>query len=224
MQPYFLPYLGYWQLIKAVDKFVVYDDVTYIKGGWINRNKLLIAGEKKLFTISLVGASSFKFINEITIGDDFSRLMKTIQINYAKAPYFRQAKDLIEAMVRFESRNLAEFIANSFRVILDYLDIGTELLISSSLKLGFGLKGQDRVMSICESLRASEYYNAIGGQKLYNKSEFSSHGIRLSFLKTNNEIDKQFGSNFVPDLSILHVLMFYSPERVTAMLNNYELV
>jgi hypothetical protein len=77
MQPYLFPYLGYWQLIKAVDLYVVYDDVTYIKGGWINRNNFLINGEKKLFTIKLKNAGSYKLINEIEILDDFVNFIKT---------------------------------------------------------------------------------------------------------------------------------------------------
>ncbi len=224
MQPYFLPYIGYWQLMKAVDKYVVYDDVTYIKGGWINRNNLLISGEKKLFTISLFGASSYKLINEIEIGDDFTRLMKTIQTNYAKASYFQQVKALVEEMICFESRNLSRFISNSFKVILDYLGIKTELLISSSLNLGSGLRGKDRVISICETLGATEYYNAIGGQSLYDKEEFASHRIILHFLKTNIASYDQGVSEFVPGLSLLDVLMFNSPERVNEMLTDYELI
>ena len=81
MQPYFMPYIGYFQLIKAVDKYVVYDDVNYIKGGWVNRNNILVNGEKKMFTITLKGASAYKHFNEIEIGDDFRKFMKTLELN-----------------------------------------------------------------------------------------------------------------------------------------------
>jgi hypothetical protein len=224
MQPYLFPYIGYWQLMNAVDKFVVYDDVTYIKGGWINRNYLLVSGQKKLFTISLSGASSYKLINEIEILDDFSRLMKTIQTNYARAPNFNQVKGLVEEIINFESRNLSEFIINSFRVIFDYLDIKTKLLVSSSLNLGIGLKGKDRVINMCESLGATDYYNSIGGQSLYDKEEFLLHGISLHFLKANLERYDQGLKEFIPGLSILDVLMFNSPQKTKEMLYDYELV
>jgi WbqC-like protein family len=224
MQPYFLPYLGYWQLMKAVDRYIVYDDVAYIKGGWINRNNLLIAGQKNLFTISLIGPSSFKAINEINIGDDFSKLIKTIEQNYGRAPYYRQTRNLVEKMLGFESRNLAEFIINSFRIVLDYLNIKTELSVSSSLRLGLGLKGKARIFAMCETLGADHYYNAIDGQALYDRSEFASRRIALKFLKTNFTSYKQFSNDFIPGLSILDVLMFNSPSSVNEMLDDYELV
>ena len=67
MQPYLFPYLGYFQLIAAVDKFVFYDDVNFIKNGWINRNRLLISGKVNYITIPLSGASSFLKINQVLV-------------------------------------------------------------------------------------------------------------------------------------------------------------
>jgi hypothetical protein len=223
MQPYFLPYLGYWQLINAVDQYIVYDNVTYIKGGWINRNNLLVSGGKKMFTVSLKGASSFKLINEIEIGDNFSKLLGLVQANYAKAPYFNDVKKLLLDMVSFESRVLSEFIANSMRIIMDYLCMDTEILISSSLLLHTEVKGKDKVIKICEYLGADTYYNAIGGQELYSKADFAAHGIELRFLKTILRPYTQHKCDFVPGLSILDVLMFNSPRIVNQMLDDYEL-
>lgn len=224
MQPYFLPYIGYWQLIKAVDKYVVYDDVTYIKGGWINRNNILISGQKKLFTITLNGAGSYKLINEIEIGDDFSRFLKTIQANYAKAPFFREIMALVKTIVANDSRCLSKFITNSIQKVLDYLNIDTEILVSSEISKDCTLKGKNKVIQICKNLGADSYYNAIGGQELYDKAEFASHRIELKFIKTNLNPYPQFKNEFVPGLSILDVLMFNSPEEVNRMLNNFELL
>jgi hypothetical protein len=224
MQPYFLPYLGYWQLIKAVDKYVVYDNVTYIKGGWINRNNLMVSGERKMFTVSLKGASSFKLINEVEIGDSFHKLLGLVQANYAKAPYFNDVKKLLEDMVSFEPRVLSEFITNSMKIIMEYLCIDTEILISSNLLLHTEMKGKDKVIKICEHLGADTYYNAIGGQELYSKAEFAEHGIELRFLKTNLRPYAQQKCDFVPGLSVLDLLMFNSPKSVNDMLDDYELV
>ena len=223
MQPYFLPYLGYWQVIKAVDKYVIYDNVTYIKGGWINRNNVLASGRKQLFTMSLRGASSFKLINEIEIGDNFNNILKTVQMNYARAPYFKDVINLLEKMISFESRLLAEFNANSIREIMRYLDINTEILISSKLSLCTDAKGKDKVIMICEHLGADTYYNAIGGKDLYERDEFRAHGIDLRFLKTNLTPYKQLKNVFVGGLSILDVLMFNSPTEIQQMLDDYEL-
>jgi predicted small secreted protein len=224
MQPYLFPYLGYWQLIKAVDLYVVYDDVTYIKGGWINRNHFLINGEKKLFTIKLKNAGSYKLINEIEILDDFANFTKMLQTNYSKAPYFHKVMELIKNIIVFDRSNLSLFILNSFKIILEYLNIKTNLLLSSSIEKDNSLKGKEKVLAICKHLKAAEYYNAIGGYELYKKEEFKEQGISLFFLKTNITPYTQFKGSFTPGLSIIDVLMFNSPGTINDMLDNFELV
>lgn len=224
MQPYFFPYIGYWQLIKNVDKYVVYDDVNYIKGGWINRNNFLINGQKKLFTIQLNGASSYKNINEIEIKDDFSAFKKMLQINYGRAPFFKECCQHVEAVLSYNDLNLGNFLFNSIKLTAAYLGFDTEILLSSEIKKENELKGKDKVLHICKLLECNEYYNAIGGQELYDKTEFSNKGINLSFIKTNITSYKQFKNDFVPGLSVLDVLMFCPKEQVNDMLDNYELV
>lgn len=224
MQPYFFPYIGYWQLIKAVDKYVVYDDVSYIKGGWINRNNFLINGQKKLFTIQLNGVSSYKNINEIEIKDDFSSFRKMLQINYGRAPFFKDCFQLIENILFYENRNLGMFLFNSIKVVSEYLDFDTDILLSAEIEKDNNLKGKEKVLQICKLLGADEYYNAIGGQALYDKSDFFNNGVNLSFVETNITPYKQFKNEFVGGLSIIDVLMFCSKEVVSRMLSNFELI
>ena len=224
MQPYFLPYIGYWQLIKAVDKYVIYDDVNYIKRGWINRNNILMGGGKKFFTITLNGSSQNKLINEIEISDDFRKFMKTIQQHYIRAPYYGDILPLIEKIVSFETRCLSVFITNSIKSILSYLSVDTEILISSQLVKDCSLNGKDKIINICKNLGADSYYNAIGGQEMYNKDECANHGIDLRFLKTKIVSYKQFKNEFVPSLSILDVLMFNSVGEINIMLDSFELI
>jgi hypothetical protein len=224
MQPYLFPYIGYWQLIKAVDSYVIYDDVTYIKGGWINRNNYLINGKKQLFTIKLKNAGSYRLINEIEIIDDFNNFIKMLQNNYAKAPCFKDVMELIQGITVFDKTNLSLFITNSFRIILKYLNVKTNLILSSSLAKDVSLKGKDKVLSICKLLVASDYYNAIGGYELYDKDAFSKQGINLYFLKTNIMSYKQFKNDFIPGLSILDVMMFNSVDTINQMLDSYDLV
>ena len=224
MQPYFMPYIGYFQLIKAVDKYVIYDDVTYIKGGWINRNNILINNEKSMITVSLAGSSSNKRINETEIKDDFKKLIKTININYSKAPFFTEISDLLNKVFLFEKKTLSLFIENSIKEILKYLDISTPLVLSSSLEKDSNLSGQEKVLAICKELNATHYYNAIGGMELYNKKIFTENGIELSFLKTNDIEYKQFSNFFVPNLSIIDVLMFNSIDCINDFLEKYILV
>lgn len=224
MQPYFLPYLGYWQLMNAVDTYIVYDDVTYIKGGWINRNNFLVQGNAKLYSFSLDGASSYKLINEIGVKDDFSNFIKLLQFNYAKAPFFKECLELSNKIITYDKSNLGKFLFNSIKVIADYLDFDTKILLSSEIEKDNNLKGKDKVIHICKLLGADEYYNAIGGQELYDKKEFQDHGIKLSFVKTEITPYTQFKNNFIGGLSILDILMFNSKESISKMLRNFELI
>ena len=80
MQPYLFPYIGYWQLIHAVDTFVIFDDVNYIKKGYINRNNILVNGQKQTFTLELMSASQNKLINDIDIGNNIEKVMESIVI------------------------------------------------------------------------------------------------------------------------------------------------
>ena len=222
MQPYFMPYIGYFQLMKAVDKYVVYDDVNYIKGGWVNRNHILINGEKEMFTVTLKKASQNKLFNEIVIGDDFKKLMKTLQLNYSKAVNFDQTMTLMKRIISFSDKRLAAFIANSFREIFSYLSIDTEILMSSDIPKDNSLRGKDKILQICEILGADTYYNAIGGQNLYDKKEFSEHGIVLNFVDTIPKVYSQLRTKeFVPYLSMIDVLMNNTKDEVNDLLDSF---
>lgn len=224
MQPYLFPYIGYFQLICAVDTFVIYDDVNYIKQGWVNRNHILLDGRRHLITLALEGASSFKLINQITIGGNRGKLIKTISQAYRKSPYYEEGFPVIKQTLEFEDRNLAGFVSNSLRVLAGYLDMKTEFRMSSSIEKDASLKGQDKVLDICRILGAKRYVNAIGGMGLYDAEAFRENGIELCFLKTGNTKYKQFGNDFVPNLSIIDVLMFNSGDAVRKILQEYELI
>jgi len=227
MQPYFVPYIGYWQLMNAVDKYVIYDDVNYINRGWINRNRILNNDQPKYFNIPMLGASQNKLINEIHVNIDRKLMEKNLRIiesAYKKAPYYGDVYPLIEKIIKCDNDNLAGYIIHSFYIINDYLDITTELILSSNLKKNNELKGEEKILSICELLGADEYYNAIGGQKLYCYKDFEQRGIKLKFLQTNDIEYRQFGSIFEKNLSIIDVMMFNSCEKIKEYLNMFILI
>ena len=224
MQPYFMPYIGYWQLMAAVDTYVVYDDVNYIKGGWVARNNILLNGQKHMFTITLNGASPNKLFNEITIKDDFKKFSRLIEAAYRKAPYYAEVNTLLEKIYQYEDKSLGAFMMHSFQVVLDYLDINTKLVLSSTIAKDNSLRGKDKVKHICQLLSADTYYNAIGGQELYDKNDFKADGVDLYFVQTNLTPYAQLGNEFVPGLSMIDVLMFNSPTEVKQLLTNYKLV
>lgn len=227
MQPYFVPYIGYWQLLNAVDKYVIYDDVNYINRGWINRNRILINHQPKYFNIPMLGASQNKFINEISVNNDEKLIEKNLKVvkgAYSKAPYFEECYPIIEEILSCGEENLASYLEKSIRSICRYLDIETELIRSSALEKDCRLKGQDKILAICELLEATEYYNAIGGQELYSYSAFEERNIQLKFLQTSDVEYVQFGNNFQPNLSILDVMMFNPKEQIKKMLEQYRII
>ena len=224
MQPYFMPYIGYWQLMAAVDVYVVYDDVNYIKGGWVSRNRILMDGKPHLFTITLNGASPNKLFNEIDVRDNFVKFRKMLQSCYAKAPYFSNTMQLMEQVYSCEQRDLGHFMLNQFQMVLDYLQCDTKLILSSELTKDNTLRGAEKIKHICKLLGADTYYNAIGGRELYDKSDFAVQGVDLKFVQTLSVQYKQFNDDFQPNLSLIDVLMFNSREEVQQLLTQYKLV
>lgn len=227
MQPYFLPYIGYMQLMHAVDTFVLYDDVAFINRGWINRNKLLINGQEHLFTVPLKDASQNKRINEVHLADDpkwRGKLLKTIEQGYRKAPFYQTVMPLTEKMVNFTTDSIADLIYFSLVELNQYLGLNTRLIPSSSVYQNEELKAQERILAICQQENAARYINPIGGMELYDKSTFTQAGIELNFIKAKRVEYPQFRNEFIPWLSILDMLMFNDIATIKTMLNEYELV
>ena len=227
MQPYLFPYIGYFQLINAVDKFVFYDDVNYIKGGWINRNNILQNGEKKYITLTLKEASSFKKINQIFVGGRADKILKTIKQSYSKAPYFDKVFSVIEDVFSFVNYNtlISEIASKSVIKTSKYLNLKANFDMSSEKYEESQKDGRaERLIKICKLNNAETYINVVGGKELYNKQEFAENDIKLFFLESKQIEYEQFGNIFVPHLSIIDVMMFNSPELIYKMLDNYKLI
>lgn len=222
MQPYFFPYIGYWQLLNYVDTYVVYDDVNYINKGWINRNYILFNGNRLLLTLSLKQASQNKLINEITIGSNQSKILKTIFHAYSKAPYFDSVYPLIEEIISSNEQNLASFLLNSIQKIVDFLGIRTDILLSSEIDKNNVLKGQDKILEICTILGANTYVNAINGRNIYESDIFEKRNIDLYFLKSHEIEYKQFSDQFDRNLSIIDVLMFNPTREISKYLEKFD--
>lgn len=227
MQPYFLPYVGYFQLIASVDRFLLYDNIKYTKKSWINRNRMLLNGKDAMFSLPLKrGSDSLDVVErELAAEFDRSKLLNQFKGAYGRAPYFEQSYPLLEQIVRYEDLNLFRFIYFSIVRLCEHLDIKTEIRISSEIAIDYGLKGQEKVLALCEAVGANTYINAIGGVELYSKDEFSRHGINLQFIKSLPFEYAQFERTFLPWLSILDVLMFNPLEAVRARVDqDYVLI
>jgi hypothetical protein len=232
MQPYLFPYLGYFQLVNAVDEFVFYDDVNFIKQGWINRNQILDQNSKALlFTVPLEKASSYVTIeatkiNSALYGKWKNKFLKTFNQNYRNAPNFTIVNDLVvEVFDELADGSIGTLASKSIMRISQYLGIDTNFRNSSNEFKGLKeLEKDQRLYEICNELKATDYINAIGGQNLYNKSDFKDNGTRLHFLKPNLAAYPQFGSDFVSGLSMIDVIMFNSKDECRMLLENYRLL
>jgi len=228
MQPYFLPYIGYFQLINAVDQFVVYDNIQFTKKGWFHRNRILVNGKDSMFSIPIMQDSDYLNVVQRQLADAFDdasqKILHRIEAAYRKAPHYKEVMPLVEQCFRPSSRNLFDFIYASLRLLTQFLYIDTNIIVSSSIDIDHTLKAQDKVLAICKALHADVYINAIGGQGLYLAETFENEGIQLHFIKTHPIEYRQFDSEFVPWLSIIDVIMFNSRERIRDYLNDYSLL
>ena len=227
MQPYFLPYLGYFQMVNAVDQFVIYDDIQYTKQSWFNRNKFLLNGKPHYFTIPVKKDSDFLNVDEREVSPDYQyqkkELIARFELAYKKAPYFDQVYPMLLEILNCEERNLYRFIRYSFDCVCDYLKIDTKVTPSSRVDGEENLSGKERLIGICEKLGGKHYINLPGGRTFYNKKDFERKGIQLSFIDPIFTEYDQFGEKFIPGLSILDVMMFNPVDKIKEMLQRFEL-
>lgn len=220
MQPYLLPYIGYFQLIAAADVFVVYDDIKYTKKGWINRNRLLLNGQPWTFSLPLQAGSDRLDVVDRQVATGFlpSDLLRKIEAAYRNAPFFEPTMALAQAVLECREKNLFNFLLHGLQQTLEHLQLRARVVVSSTLAVDRQLRGQDRVIATCRSLGATEYLNAIGGTELYDAGSFANQGLQLSFLRSRLSPYAQTGQSFVPALSILDVLFFKGRDATRSMI------
>ncbi|MBF0163896.1 MAG: WbqC family protein [Magnetococcales bacterium] len=216
MQPYFFPYIGYFQLIRAVDRFIVYDTIKYTKKGWINRNRILQHGAPVWFSLPLMAGSDDLAIDARRLASDFrpESLLNRLHGNYRRAPCFEPVYTLAEGILRHPDPNLFAFLDHGLRRVCDYLGIQTAWVVSSSVPIDHDLKAQEKVIALCRAVGTDLYVNPIGGQSLYERAAFAGQGIELRFLQSELVEYRQFDAPFVPWLSILDVMMFNSVAQI----------
>lgn len=229
MQPYFMPYIGYFQLINAVDKFIIYDNIEFTKKGWINRNRILVNGKPQYFTVNINKGSDYALIKERSISPVFEKnrrkILAQIEANYRQAPYYKETLQLIQKCLECNESCLFQFIFSSIQNIVSYLDIETELIASSSLNIDHSLKNKYKLWAMGDYLGVKNYVNPQGGHDLYHKDEFREHGLNLSFHQSHLTPYSQTGANeFFPALSIIDILMNLGREGARQQLDDYILV
>ncbi|PJJ58985.1 WbqC family protein [Hymenobacter chitinivorans] len=229
MQPYLFPYLGYYQLLAAVDRFVIYDDVQFMLQGWINRNYILVNGKPLLFTLPLEATSANKSIRDTTVNPKLfptwaTKFTRTLQQNYSKAPYLAPVLEMVDTVLASASgQSIADVSTESIRQVHRYLGLQSQIVPTSTGYQNTHLSGPTRVLDICRQEGADHYINPINGRSLYDEAAFAQEGIKLNFLQMEPVPYKQLKGEFVPSLSILDVLMFNAPAAVHELLQAYTL-
>lgn len=226
MQPYFFPYLGYWQLLNYVDRFVFYDDVNYIKRGWINRNRILHSGGPGYITVPVRNASQNRAICELSIDESVDwrgKMLKSISNTYSGSPFYAEVFPVVEEIINHQSDNLAELLKHQVANMASFLEIGTALVDTSRDYCNSTLSGQKRILDICKQEEADTYVNPEGGVTLYDKRTFEIEGISLRFLTTKPICYRQRLAEFFPNLSIIDVLMETGKEGCARLLHEFRL-
>ena len=250
MQPYFFPYIGYFQAIYAADKYLIYENLDFITEGWMNRNRILIKNQKPTYINALIAnKSSNKKIYDVELFAYKTwkkKLLNSIELNYRGSKFFNEIFPVLEAVIKSEIIFLHQYNSHIIKTICIYLGIKTEIISQNNnyLPLEENLLSIDRsdyshfpellktkpikkvarVLSICKAENANIFINAIGGQELYNKNEIKQYGIDLFFLETKPYIYQQFSEDFFLHLSIIDVLMHNGKEGTMQIIKNFNLI
>ena len=228
LQPYFFPYIGYWQLIHDVDMFVIGDNVSYIKHGWINRNRILgEGGQPQFFGIEVSHASCNHLISEtkrVVNRKQAEYLCRVLKFYYSKAPHYDEAMEVIKTILLDEEPDLTSYLYKQLRTVADYLGIKTEFRLLSEVSPRWECRSPEIIRRTCEHFGFTNYINPSGaGMEYYDKEKFREMGINLQFLRRNEDIRyKQYSDEFVQDLSIIDLMMFCSQDELHEILNRYH--
>lgn len=225
MQPYFFPYLGYFQLINCVDAFVIYDNIEFTKTGWIRRNRILNFDHDRYIVVPVKKASDYSLVGDLEIAPsyDFKKMLRVIKGAYERSPYFDETFQLLKNIIPPKTSKLFDYILGMTKSLCAYLDIQTKIIISSSIRINHSLKAQEKVLALCVALNANVYINPTGGKALYDKDVFAKTGIELLFHRMSDFTYTQFKEPFIPNLSIIDVMMFNSKEKIKELLKMYIL-
>lgn len=227
MQPYFFPYIGYFQYLYACDEFILYDDVQFIMRGWINRNNILMNGAPHLFTVPLQKASPNRSIADTQVawgGGWEERLIKTVGGAYGKAPQRHQVMELLAEVLDERPTSIAVLATRSIQAVHRYLGLSTVIIPTSSGFGNAGLGRQERLFDLCRNTGSGTCIVPIGGSTLYSREDFNAAGLELHYLHPGlGSYDQRRKEAFVPSLSIIDVLMWNTPDKVIEMLGSYTL-
>ena len=229
MQPYFFPYLGYFSLMASCDKFVIFDDVQYIKNGWINRNR--IAGHQSpgwgYITVPVKNQSYKSLINQTRISDQFAwkkRILNQLNVYKPISKYFYETLELVEEILSVETDFLSELNIHALTHLNAYLDLNTDIALSSDLrsKVPLAESPGNHGLLFCQLLGFQNYKNAPGAiDEIFDFQAYVEAGINLFAIENIAAKDRGDGLN---SLSIIHELFVNGHAKTRERILNYELI
>lgn len=227
MQPYFFPYIGYYQMAAAVDRFLFYDDVNFIKGGYIARNKLLINGTDWLFSVPLAGASSNQLIQDVRLDMDKwpswkEKFLRTVDQNYRKAANYLAGRSLLAEVMELTNDRVAGLAERSVQLVLERLGRSVRFERTSEMALRHDLKFEERLLYICQREHITHYIQSEGGTSLYKGATWRAQGLSLQFIRPTGMKYPRHGA-WVPGLSMLDALLHVPFKDLDPLLDQYEL-
>jgi len=228
MQPYFLPYIGYLQLIANSDEFIFFDEVQYNTRSWMNRNRILHPNKN----------ISYQYISVPIKKHSQGTLIKDVIINYIEkwenkilgqitmykklnAPFYRETRALLIELFNKKYTSFLELCIESIKRICNYLEIDFKYEIASNITYRKDLINEpgDWALAISKRLKAETYINPYGGYEIFDEEKFNNSNINLRFLKPNLSAYKQSKrTDFFKGLSIIDILMFNSKKEIKDML------
>lgn len=232
MQPYFFPYIGQFQIINAVDRFILVDELQHIQAGWIHRNRILKPNGGWQYIILPIGKHKLRLntlIKDIQVvenGDWKRRILGQVEHYKKMAPFYRDVCNVLQECFHSTERNITKLNGSFFKVVCTYLGIPFKLEISSEMNFDYSTvtDKEDRGIKMCRQIGAHRLINPPGGINLYSKENFRQNGVQLEFLQPDLSLYDQRNGNFEPGLSIIDVMMFNSPSDIKTMLNAYRLL
>lgn len=232
MQPYFMPYLGYFSLIKNTDEFILFDTVQFIRHGWIERNRILKPnGGWQYFQVPIIKKNGREtVIKDVRVNNSEnwkSKIIAQLQHYKKTAPFYKIVVELLNDVFDSDYDDIVLLNKVSLERICSYLGIARKMKVFSEMHLDIApVSAPDEwALNICKAIEGvDEYWNPIGGLSFFDKSKYNNAGIKIFFQEMVLTPYRQFGSGFEPGLSIIDVMMFNSPESINEMLDNYKLL
>lgn len=228
MQPYFFPYIGYYSLIDKADIFIVCDEVQYIRQGWMNRNRILNCNtEFHYICMPVIKAPQKTAIKDIRIDQQLQWKTKLRQDltryrNYGR--YYKNAMEVIEACLAYETDSLTAFHVNSMKQVMAYVGIEgrIEVLSEMNLKLPEIKAADEWGLYVTKALGGKTYCNPPGGMNFYSSQKYTQNGVEILFVINKLAPYNQGRDYFVPGMSMIDAMMFISPSQILEHVKNYE--